>query len=105
MKFQFSPYIAVQVKHFDKAIKFYKEILGMEVTQILEGETYLKKDEINFCMENSDSGFTFFEFKVDSVKDAKELLENEGCRVTQIYSDKSMLIADPYGMRFHIWED
>jgi predicted enzyme related to lactoylglutathione lyase len=56
-------------------------------------------------MENSDSGFIFFEFKVDDVKGAKEKLEKEGCKVTQTYSEKSVMIADPYGMRFHIWQD
>lgn len=105
MKFTFSPYIAIQIKNYEKALGFYENILGMEISETKPDETYFKKDGINFCMENSDAGFVFFEFKVDSVKEATELLENEGCRVTQVYSEKSIMIADPYGMKFHIWED
>ena len=56
-------------------------------------------------MEASDLGFTFFEFKVDDVKAARAELGKEGCKVTQEYSDKSIMIVDPYGMKFHIWGD
>ena len=105
MKFEFSPYIAFQVKDYDNARKFYENVLGMEVIKSSGEETYFKKGDINFCVENSGSGLTFFEFKVDDVKSSKEKLEKEGCKVTQIYSEKSMMISDPFGMRFHIWED
>jgi hypothetical protein len=47
-------------------------------------------------MENSPEGFTFFEYKVEDVSAAKELLEKEGCKVTQVYSEKSLMFADPY---------
>ena len=105
MKFEFSPYIAVQVKDYDKAKKFYEEVLGMEIIESSEKETHFKKDGINFCMENSGSGSTFFEFKVDDVITAKKELEKEGCRVTETYSDKSLMFADPYGMKFHVWSE
>lgn len=103
MKYIFSPHIAVQVKDYMKAKDFYEKVLGMEIETTSDKETHFKKDGINFYMEASDSGFTFFEFKVDDVKTAREELEKEGCRVTQVYSEKSIMIADPYGMRFHIW--
>ncbi|MBK8549660.1 MAG: VOC family protein [Ignavibacteria bacterium] len=105
MKFEFSPHIAFQVKDYDKAKKFYEEVLGMETVKTSEKETHFKKGDMNFYMENSDSGFTFFEFKAEDIKAAKEVLEKEGCKVTQVYSDKSIMFADPYGMRFHVWED
>lgn len=105
MEFKFSPYIAIQVKNYDKAVDFYKRILGMEDSEVKSNETYLIKDGINFCIEDNPGGHTFFEYKVDSVKKARKLLESEGCRVTQVYSEKSVMIADPYGMRFHIWEE
>lgn len=105
MEFKFSPYIAIQVKNYDKAVDFYKRVLGMEESEIKSSETYLLKDGINFCIEDNPDGNTFFEFKVEKVKAARKLLEGEGCRVTQVYSEKSIMIADPYGMRFHIWEE
>ncbi|MBK8981655.1 MAG: VOC family protein [Ignavibacteria bacterium] len=105
MKFTFSPHIAVQVKDYDKAVEFYENVLGMQKEKHSETETHFLKDGINFYMEKSESGFTFFEFKVESVTAAQELLEKEGCKVTQEYNDKSKMFADPYGMRFHIWEE
>ena len=37
------------------------------------------------------------------MEQAKAELEKEGCKVTQVYSEKSIMIADPFGMKFHIW--
>lgn len=105
MKFEFSPHVAFQVKDYEKAKEFYEKVLGMEIVTSSGKETHFKSGSINFYMENSPDGFTFFEFKVDDVYEAKEELEKAGCRVTQIYSEKSIMIADPYGMRFHIWQD
>lgn len=104
MKFEFSPHIAFQVKDFSKAKEFYEKVLGMEVVRHSANETHFVKNGINFYAENSDLGFTFFEFKVENVKEARELLETSGCKVTQEYNEKSIMIADPFGMRFHIWE-
>lgn len=105
MKFEFSPHIAVQVKDYEKAQEFYEKVMGMEIKKKSEQETHFFKDGINFYMENSDGGCTFFEFKVENTADAVKLLEKKGCKVTQVYSEKSKMMADPYGMRFHIWED
>jgi catechol 2,3-dioxygenase-like lactoylglutathione lyase family enzyme len=105
MEFEFSPYVAFQVKDYAKAVKFYKDVLGFEVVKDGDAETHFKKGPLNFFAENSDKGSTFFEFKVSSVAEARKLLESEGCYVTQEYSAKSIMIADPYGMKFHIWEE
>lgn len=105
MKFEFSPHVAFQVKDYDKAREFYEKVLGMEIVTTSENETHFKKGEMNFYMENSETNLTFFEFKVEDVNAAKTELENSGCKVTQIYSDKSIMFADPYGMRFHVWEE
>ncbi|MBP9191635.1 MAG: VOC family protein [Ignavibacteria bacterium] len=105
MKFEFSPHIAFQVKDYKNAKEFYEMILGMEVVSTSETETHFKKGGMNFYMEAADTGLTFFEFKTEDVKAAREELENEGCKVTKVYSEKSMMFADPYGMRFHVWSD
>ncbi len=105
MKFEFSPHIVFQVKNYEKAKEFYEKVIGMEVIESSDQETNFKCGPINFYVENKPTHFTFFEFKVNNVEEAKKKLEVEGCKVTQIYSDKSIMIADPYGMRFHIWQD
>ena len=105
MKFEFSPHIAFQVKDPSKAKEFYEKVLEMDVVSSSDKETHFKTGGINFYMEDAPTGFTFFEFKVDDVNAAKELLEKEGCKVTQVYSEKSIMFADPYGMRFHVWNE
>jgi catechol 2,3-dioxygenase-like lactoylglutathione lyase family enzyme len=106
MKFEFSPYIAVQVKNYDKAIDFYKRVMGMELVEVKGNDTYLKSGPLCFVFENVPEGKSvFFEFKVNNVKNARELLEKEGCKVTQVYNEKSMMFSDPFGMNFHVWED
>jgi len=108
MIFEFSPYIAVQVKDNDKAIDFYKRVLGMEFIKQEGNDTYMKSGPVNFCFENAPQGAhsnVFFEFKVESINAACKVLESEGCTVIQVFSDKSMMFKDPYGMRFHVLEE
>ncbi len=53
MKFEFSPYIAIQVKEHEKAVDFYKRVLGMEFVESKGNDTYLNKDGINFVFEDN----------------------------------------------------
>ena len=108
MKFEYSPYIAVQVKDFKNAIDFYQRVLGIEFNYTKDNDTYLKSGMMNFVFENAPVGAhkaVFFEFKVKNMKEARELLEKEGCIVTREYIEKNMMFSDPYGMNFHIFEE
>jgi catechol 2,3-dioxygenase-like lactoylglutathione lyase family enzyme len=101
MKFEFSPYVAVQVKDYDKTIDFYKRVMGMELIETKGNDAYLKSGPICFVFENNPEGKSvFFEFKVSSIKEARQLLEKEGCKVTNLYSEKSIMFSDPYGNEF-----
>ncbi|MGF7016183.1 hypothetical protein HNR27_003552 [Ornithinibacillus bavariensis] len=35
---------------------------------------------------------------------AKDILVQHGCQVTHIFNDKSVIIADPFGLNFHLFE-
>ena len=105
MKFEYSPNIALNVKDRDKAGEFYKNVLGMNFVEDKNGDLQFTAGAMNFYFAEGKPGQTFFEFKVDNVKEARELLEKEGCKVTHEYSDKNVMISDPYGMNFHIWEE
>jgi predicted enzyme related to lactoylglutathione lyase len=106
MKFELSPFIAIQVKDHEKAIKFYQKTLGMKFKYNKDNDTYLEKDGTNFVFENAPKGHSvFFEFKVDNLEEARKLLESEGCIVTRDYSSKNAMFSDPYGMNFHIFEE
>jgi predicted enzyme related to lactoylglutathione lyase len=108
MKFEFSPYIAVQVKDHQKAVKFYENALGMVFIESKENDTYLKSGPVTFVIENAPVGAhkaVFFEFKVDNIKDAKNILEKKGCKILKTYNEKSIMFSDPYGMNFHVFEE
>ena len=105
MKFEFSPHIAIQVGDYENACQFYENVLGFELKEKKKSENHYVKDTMNFYIEDSPKQNTFFEFKVESVKLAKEHLLENGCEVTQVFNDKSVMIKDPFGMRFHIWEE
>ena len=106
MEFTFSPHIAIKVKDYERACAFYKDTLGFELIEIKKNETHFKKNDINFYIENdANAEATFFEFKVESVPEAIQLLEDQSCTVTDRFSDKSIMVKDPFGMRFHVWEE
>ena len=105
MKFEYSPHIAINVKDRDKAGDFYKRVLGMEFVEEKRGDLNFKAGPLNLYFAEGQPGQTFFEFKVDSVKEARALLESEGCKITREYSDKNVMVSDPYGFNFHIWEE
>jgi len=107
MKFEFSPYIAIQVAEHAKAVDFYKRVLGMEFVDERGTDAYLNKDGINFVFENNPEGIgsVFFEFKTDNLAEAKETLLAEGCEITQEYNEHSIMFSDPFGMNFHVWEE
>ncbi len=105
MKFEYSPHIAINVKDRDKAGEFYKRVLGMEFVEEKSGDLNFKAGPLNLYFAEGQPGQTFFEFKVDSVAEARTLLESEGCKITHEYNGKSIMVSDPYGMNFHIWEE
>jgi catechol 2,3-dioxygenase-like lactoylglutathione lyase family enzyme len=107
MPYTFSPHIAVQVKNYQEALKFYKDVLGFEVVKEGPKETHFRCGEFNFYIEDNLNGHTFLEFKVPDVEKAKEQLVAAGCKADQTQTPElgtSYMITDPYGMKFHIYQ-
>ncbi|WP_078380434.1 DUF899 family protein [Sutcliffiella halmapala] len=104
--FQLTNNIAVQVKDYENAVQFYKETLGMTLVQSKESETKFSLNGTNFFIENSQGpeNKVFFEFAVEDINKVKETLLNNQCKITKEYSEKSIMIQDPYGLNFHLFE-
>jgi predicted dithiol-disulfide oxidoreductase (DUF899 family) len=96
--------VAVQVKNYSKAVHFYKNIIGMTVHAESEYESHLSLSGTNFYIEDNIEGNTYFDFAVDDIKQAKETLLEHECVITKEYSENSIMIADPYGLKFHLFE-
>jgi catechol 2,3-dioxygenase-like lactoylglutathione lyase family enzyme len=105
INFEFSPYIALQVRDFDKAVEFYKNIFGMDLIKKYQKEAHFKKGKFNFFVEKQKPGRVILEFKVEDFDEAKELLESQGCTIVMLYNKKSALFLDPYGVTFHIFQE
>jgi predicted enzyme related to lactoylglutathione lyase len=107
MKIEFSPYIAIQVNNNKKAAEFYQNVLGMKFINENNNNIYLNIYGINFVLENyaEGKGNVFFEFKTDNIAALKKILIENGCKITQKYSEKSIMFSDPYGMNFHLWQE
>ena len=106
MDFKFSPHVAFDVRNFEKALKFYTEVLGMELIGKDDEEAELKCGDMTFHISHRDTGNVFFDFDVEDADAARELLEAEGCSSIEtltVDGRTSYLISDPFGMNFHIW--
>jgi predicted dithiol-disulfide oxidoreductase (DUF899 family)/predicted enzyme related to lactoylglutathione lyase len=102
--YSFSNNIAVQVNNYEKAIPFYENVLGMTVHAKSDAESHLSLSGMNFYIEDNHEGNTYFDFAVENFDEAKNSLLDHGCLITKEYSEKSVMIADPYGLKFHLFE-
>jgi predicted dithiol-disulfide oxidoreductase (DUF899 family)/predicted enzyme related to lactoylglutathione lyase len=102
--FQFTNNVAIQVKDYEKAIHFYENIIGMKMERSFQNETKFSIAGLNFFIENSDGENVFFELAVDDFDGAKNTLIEKGCTITKEFHDKSIMVSDPFGMKFHLFE-
>jgi uncharacterized glyoxalase superfamily protein PhnB len=105
INFEFSPYIALQVRNFDAAVEFYKNTLGFDLIKKYQKEAHFKKGKMNIFVEKQKPGRVILEFKVEDFDEAKDLLEKQGCEIVMLYNKKSALFQDPYGVTFHIFQE
>jgi predicted enzyme related to lactoylglutathione lyase len=102
--FQLTNNIAVGVTDYPNAVEFYENILGMKKEQTLENETKFSMGGTNFFIEENSENNTFFEFAVEDFETAKNLLLENNCVIMKKFTEKSVKIADPYGLNFHLFE-
>ncbi|MGG0717046.1 DUF899 family protein [Robertmurraya massiliosenegalensis] len=96
--------IAIQVKNQEEAVAFYTNILGMTEASSNDSETKLTFGGRNFFIEENDGKKVFFELAAKNFAKAKELLLENGCKVTQDYNEKSVMMSDPFGLHFHLFQ-
>lgn len=103
-QFQMTNNIAMGINNSQEAIVFYRNVLGMKVEEEFDNETKLTVSGTNFYMENSEQNDVFFEFAVEDFSEALALLKEHGCNILKEYNNRSVMIEDPYGMKFHLFE-
>ena len=102
----FSPHIAVGVRDYNNALDFYTNTLGFTMQKFHAQESELRCGELTLHIErNKGEQATWLEFRVDDIATLKPKLETAGCALHTTNLEKSYLVVDPYGMRFHPWEE
>jgi predicted dithiol-disulfide oxidoreductase (DUF899 family)/predicted enzyme related to lactoylglutathione lyase len=96
--------IAIQVKDYENAIQFYEHTLGMNIEETFEHETKFTFCGTNFYVENNEKGNIYFDFATEDFEGSLKKLLQKGCKITKKYSDRSVMISDPFGMNFHLFE-
>ena len=106
MEFRMTKHIALNVRDYEKAIPFYRDVLGWELIKTTDKESHFKKGDTNFYTEKADEKpyAVFFEYEVDDISAVKDKLLSEGCVIRTAYSEKSIMFTDPYGTNFHVYE-
>jgi predicted dithiol-disulfide oxidoreductase (DUF899 family)/predicted enzyme related to lactoylglutathione lyase len=102
--FQITNNVAIQVKEYEKAINFYENIVGMKLERRFEKETKFSFGGLQFYIEDSLGDSVFFELAVDDFHHAIEKLLDQGCTITKEYHEKSVMVSDPFGLKFHLFE-
>ena len=105
MKYEATNCISIQVNHYKEAIAFYKDVMKMEIKKTDTHETEFQTGDLTLFIEDQPNNSVLLEFRVENIEMAKEELINSGCQITHEYRDKSVLIKDPYGMTFHLFQD
>lgn len=102
--FQLTNYIAINVDNYEKAIEFYEKTIGMKIERVYDDETKFSINGIYFYIANNKDKNVYFEFAVEKFDDVIGKLIAEGCQITKVHNDKNVMIADPFGMKFHLFE-
>ena len=107
-----SPHLCIEVRDRAKARRFYQEIFGLKESEkasdcgeepmkaLLFGNQHLWLAD----PKEEQAPRTYFEFEVEKIGPARELLLENGCQITREFKPTSLMFVDPFGFRFHVYE-
>jgi catechol 2,3-dioxygenase-like lactoylglutathione lyase family enzyme len=106
MPFKLSHCVAVHVKDREAAVKFYREVLGLETVETDLPQIEFKTDPIRLFLDEADRPATVMEFLVPDVEAARRELEAAGCTVLRWQGKGGdCYIRDPFGFVFNLWQE
>jgi len=106
MKLEFCPYVAFKVKDYPNAIRFYKDVMGLSLSEPSPGAAEFTCGPITFYPEDRENPALYFEFKTDNLALAKAEVIAAGCRIEPGGDEsESCYVHDPYGFTFHLYEE
>jgi len=98
--------VLIQTNKMDFAVNFYENILGFKVFERSEKLIGLETGSFRLFLEKGKPLGPVFEIIVPDLKEVKQKLINEGCRV-ELEDPKvpCCFICDPFGLIFNLAEE
>lgn len=108
MKFRARPFIDIDVRKRDDAVRFYRDVLGFEFANGVPAKdaerVEIRNGLVTLALRESLDGHTAIEFCVDNLHDASTLLAKEGCEIYITSERNRLIVKDPFGNHFNIVE-
>src|SRR6266404_5395962 len=101
VELKFLTHIAIQVRDYANAIRFYTDVLGMQILTQGPNETQLRCGELTLYVEANDRNNVFLAFEAATLDQAVQELKAAGCRLSGFGSEGQM-VHDPYGLKFYL---
>lgn len=106
MPFKLSCCVAVHVTNREAALKFYREVLELEMAETDVPQVEFKTDPIRLFLDEADEPATVMEFLVPDLEAARRELEEAGCTVLRWQGKGGdCYVRDPFGFVFNLWEE
>lgn len=102
--YKLNPTVAIEVKNYEEALRFYREVLGMSaVGRSGEGKAgcLLCKEDVTLFVMDSPEGNSWLSLESEDIEGARKQLVESGCEVTAAPLG-GYLVVDPFGTRFYL---
>jgi catechol 2,3-dioxygenase-like lactoylglutathione lyase family enzyme len=109
--FKFSNCVCLSTPEHDRAVDFYRNVLGLAVKQSSSDSVELSADPYRLYIDRSDSHGNqslgmVLELSVPDLEAARTELEKAGCTVVRWEGKgKDCYVRDPFGVVFNLWEE
>ncbi|MFI4967192.1 MAG: VOC family protein [Gammaproteobacteria bacterium] len=95
--------VMIKVPELEKALEFYGEVMGLELTERNASYTGFETGGFRLFVEQGKEPGPVFEFKVPDLEAAKRKLLAAGCRVVEDDPKVPRLyMRDPYELTFNL---
>ena len=106
MPYKFSVCMCLQHPERDKALAFYRDILGLPVVTETSEEAELDAAPFRLFLDDREPREWIMELIVPDLEAAREELVAAGCSVERWEGKgKVCYIRDPFGQLYNIWEE
>ncbi len=97
--------ICIETPNHKDAVKFYHDILGLNVVEDHGDSVELDAEPFRLFVDKADQPAVAMEFAVPDAEAARAELEEAGCTVVKWEGKgKCCYMKDPFGLVFNLWE-